>query len=56
MERKYRLILYLSVGLIIPILIYIIYPQDWRQTLPWLGIVAVLGIVTEVVYHYQGKK
>lgn len=49
MKRKSRLFVYAVVALLIPIGIYILFPEDWRQTLPWIGFVAVVATVYEVI-------
>lgn len=57
MTRKYRIILYLVVGLTIPVLSYILYPELglWEPA-SFAGLVLVAAIVIEVIYHHQGKK
>lgn len=57
MTRKYRIILYLVVGLTIPVLSFIMYPDLglWEPA-SFVGLVLVAAIVIEVIYHHQGKK
>lgn len=57
MTRKYRLILYAVVGLTIPVLSYIFYPEyGIKEPASFVGLVLVLATVIETVYHFQGKK
>jgi hypothetical protein len=52
MIRKYRIMMYIGIGLIFPTIAYLAYP-DWSVF--WFTLlVAVLGTVIEIVYHKQG--
>lgn len=50
-KRKGRILIYLIVGLVIPLLIYLIYSST--EGFWFTGLVAVIGIVTEVIYAKQ---
>lgn len=53
MIRKYRIMLYLGIGLAFPLIAYIAYPD---LSVFWFTLlVAVLGTVIEIVYHNQKK-
>ena len=57
MKRPQRLAIYAAVGLPIPILSYILYPELGIATpLAFIGLVTVLATIIEVVYYKQGKK
>ena len=57
MTQKFRFILYAVVGLTIPVLSWLIYPElGWKEPVSFITIVLVLATVIEVVYHFQGKK
>lgn len=49
MKLKFRLIVYAIVAFTIPIGIYIGWPQDWRQTLPWIAFVITLTGIYEFI-------
>lgn len=56
MNFKFRIIWAAVVIFAIPLLIYLIYPEDWRQTLPWIGFAGGLYIVYEVIVRSKRNK
>ena len=57
MKQSRRLIIYSIVGLPIPILSYILYPELGIGTpLVFTGLVTVLATIIEIVYYKQRKK
>lgn len=57
MTRKYRLILYAVVGLTVPLLSWIIYPElGALEPLTFIGLVALLGGAYEIYTWRAGKK
>ena len=57
MILKYRILLYCVVGLTIPVLSFILYPQlGLFEPVSFVGLVLVAALVIETVYHHQGKK
>lgn len=57
MTRKYRLILYATVGLVIPVLSWIMYPElGATEPLAFIALVIILGGIYEIYSWKAGKK
>jgi len=54
MTFKYRLLIYAVVGLTIPLLSWILYPEyGWKEPVFFMAGVAVLMTGYEVIIHYR---
>jgi hypothetical protein len=57
MKRKYRLIVYATVGLVIPVLSWIMFPElGAREPLAFIALVIILGGIYEIYSWKAGKK
>jgi len=53
LKFKFRLIVWVVVAFLIPLLIWIIWPYDAKQGLPWILFVIGLATVYEVIIHFK---
>lgn len=57
MRRNQRLLIYCIVGIPIPLLSYLLYPElGLFEPLTFLGLVVLVASMIEIIYHKQGKK
>ncbi len=57
MNQKTRLFIYCIVGIPIPLLSYLLYPElGLFEPLTFLGLVVLVASLIEIIYHKQGKK
>lgn len=54
MRFKYRILIWLTIALLVPIGIFIYEGGYNRDAMLWIAGVAVLATVVEVIYHKQG--